>query len=203
MARATFSAEPTAVAPHLARTFEKVISTMMNRLSEPNDRIVDEVGAVPLAFAHSPEYPVSEYSTHLTYCSRAVVRRVRPWGLPGGTDESTFGRMNGADHLTTAPTLHCTVRNGFCCLSRPTGSCLRLPKIRPSACVSCCPSCASCRKPRCRRSECAQRSSGGCAWPRRSRGSSASRAQPAVRASALAAATVSKAFAVVTADSCR
>ena len=66
LARATFSAEPTAVAPHLARTFEKVISTMMNRLSEPNDRIVDEVGAVPLAFAHSPEYPVSTRRTRHT-----------------------------------------------------------------------------------------------------------------------------------------
>ena len=63
LARETFSAEPTAVAPHLARTFEKVISTMMNRLSEPNDRIVDEVGAVPVAFAHSPEYPVSTRRT--------------------------------------------------------------------------------------------------------------------------------------------
>ncbi len=66
LARETFSAEPTAVAPHLARTFEKVISTMMNRLSEPNDRIVDEVGAVPVAFAHSPEYPVSTRRTRHT-----------------------------------------------------------------------------------------------------------------------------------------
>ena len=31
------------MAPLLARTFEKVLAAIMNRLSEPNDRIVDEV----------------------------------------------------------------------------------------------------------------------------------------------------------------